>query len=205
MNDLVIHKTPMPFTARHKSAIAPFTDDAGVVTIADVHAGTELIPPSDCAEIVKELTGALVPCNPKDALVLANMLIGCYRVKDVVDAAIYTRTVAEMFADFPPDIGERVRKEIVGKVKWVPTPAEVKESGDRMVRERSAALIAAKKHVSEHYRREAIKKKAAEKETHKGEYEANLKKMYAEVDLEWPGIEKASIMDAVMAGAKVAT
>ena len=199
MNDLEITRPAMPFALKHRKAIAPFIEESGKVVSADVHGATDLIPLDDCGAIIKELTAAMHPCDNKDALVLAAKLVGCYRVKDVVDPAIYVGTIAEMFSAFPPDIGERTRKEIVGAVKWVPTPAEVKETGDRMMKERRMALFAAQKHRDEHYRRKAIAEHKAKKEAEKGEYAKDLENRYAQADLEWPGIEKASIVDVMNA------
>jgi len=195
MNQLAITNPSMTVAKKHKKALSAYVHDTGRIEAQEVNAKTELMPKEDAHAVIGELTAALEPASDPDALVCAKLLIGCYRIKDVVDADIYIQTMAKKFAKFPADISRRIVDEITDKQVFPPSPAEVVTEGSNMVRMRECALYTARKHLDERERR---RKYFEEKDRLKGDAgnrETHLKGLYEESGLEWPGFEKASYTD----------
>lgn len=202
MTDLVTTKPNMPTAARYKRLLAPMVDDSGKVTAQSIHKGTQLIPMNDCHAVIAEIAAALDPCTEAPALVFANLLIGQCTIKEVVDPKIYVMTLASKFAKFPRDMCARIVDELTDTLKFNPKGADVMECGNRMLREREAALYTARKHLDERKRRaEWAEGQSKLREDRKGRNDA-VRALYEKMGVEWPGDDIASFAHCAAAGTK---
>lgn len=185
----------MATTAKYKAVLRVGLDDSG-----NVPPNVSLIPREDAEAIIQELRSALAPASPEVALVFATQLIGCYRIKDVVEPQIYVNTMASKFAKFPEDIGAKIVDSLTDALKFPPSPADVIDAGNALLVERKAALHAARKHMEAQKSAEDAKAEEAARKDAASEYERDLREKYEAAGLEWPGIEKASIVNVMMMG-----
>ena len=135
-----------PLTYWHRARLMPEAHDR-------LDEWTRLIAVDDCSAIIEELKTALIPSGPEAALRQAEILIGSYPAREVMNADIFVRAVTSVLAEAPKDVGPAVVDYLTRTLKWLPTRADVAKALDDRVRPRQTALRCARDHLDEHARR----------------------------------------------------
>lgn len=93
---------------------------------------TALIPAEEARAIIAKVDEALSRrAAPAEAAALAAKLIGCYPSQDrrdkpaYNDPALFVAELAELFSEFPAQIGAGAVKQLLREHKWPPSLAEV--------------------------------------------------------------------------------
>jgi hypothetical protein len=136
-----------PLAYRHRARLMPEAHDR-------LDEWTRLIEEDTCPALITELETALLPAGPEAALRQAEILIGSYPAREVMNADIFVRAVTSVLAEAPKDVGPAVVDHLTRTLKWLPTRADVAKAVDDKVGPRKTALRCARAHLDEHARRQ---------------------------------------------------
>jgi hypothetical protein len=123
---------------------------------------TRLVPAEDCRALVEAIEAEPTSCQrPAE---YARRLLAGYRSTDLIDPDGYVMVISAVFASFPETFAKRVCHPVEGlpgRLKWVPTVAEVVEALKAEDEKRKAALYRARWTIEEHERRKARREEEA--------------------------------------------